>query len=84
MNRYAYVLNNPLSAIDPSGLDECTDSVDGSDYCDGPVGGDSEGGNGGDVPPSGYTYSGVNLSDGNPVYTNSTGDQWIGAAPERD
>lgn len=34
MNRYAYALNNPLSYIDPSGLEECTTDDDGNVSCD--------------------------------------------------
>ncbi len=43
-NRYAYVLNNPLSLVDPSGL--CDDNNDADDSCD-----DDSGGGGDDQAP---------------------------------
>jgi RHS repeat-associated protein len=46
MNRYAYVLNNPLSLVDPSGLDYGFDCGDG---CVGVTGTGGDGGDGGDI-----------------------------------
>ena len=77
-NRYAYALNNPLSSWDPSGLED--EQACGSD--DDGCGGSDDGG--GDPPPAGYSYSGVNRSDSNPIYTDSSGNQFIGAAPSSD
>jgi hypothetical protein len=34
MNRYAYVLNNPLASLDPLGLVDVSDPLDGGDDCD--------------------------------------------------
>ncbi len=86
LNRYAYALNNPLSYVDPLGLDDsdcgdddgCGDGGDGGGAGGG--GGYSDGGTPADTPPPGYSPSGVNTSDGNPIYVDSEGNQWIGSA----
>ncbi len=33
LNKYAYVRNNPSNLIDPSGMYECGDNVDGQEQC---------------------------------------------------
>ena len=43
-NRYAYVGNNPLNAVDPKGLERCKDPPDYSGNCDGGAGGVGGGG----------------------------------------
>lgn len=49
LNRYVYAMNNPLSKIDPSGLDVIASMEDGEDYdFGGGGGGDSGFGGGGD------------------------------------
>jgi hypothetical protein len=91
-NRYAYVLNNPLSLRDPLGLED-SDCGDDDSCDDGGSGGGGGGGGGGgtgggysnggsppDTPPSGYSPTGVNTSDGNPIYTDANGNIWIGSA----
>ncbi len=41
MNRYTYALNNPVSAVDPSGMDDCVVSIDQN--CQATGGGGGEG-----------------------------------------
>jgi hypothetical protein len=100
MNRYSYVLNNPLAFIDPSGLEVCASGDDDSSDDGGGCGdsGDDGGGagNGGDgggsgnigsgaePPPPGYNPTGVNTSDGNPIYMDANGNIWIGSAGSPD
>jgi hypothetical protein len=54
-NRYAYVKNNPLSLIDPLGLEDCA-SNPYQGACNGPGGGDAPGGGGGGGGGSNWNF----------------------------
>ncbi len=68
-NRYSYVLNNPLSNLDPLGLDDCAASEDGADDGSGDDGSGCDAGDGND----GGGGSGGGGSDGDGTCMNCNG-----------
>jgi RHS repeat-associated protein len=73
MNRHSYVLNNPLTFVDPNGLNECACNDDDDDYGDGD-GDDDSGDDGSGL--GGNTYAGNGGSTYNiPTFANCSASE---------